>query len=411
MRKLAIPLIISLVATTACWPFSTDDIAEMSVKRTSDSGKVEIVRGDETIAVSDAEEVKVGDLVSTSDGARALLRLEGEKPDSRFVNIAPNTDLRIQSTKAVEGPLHTGSLVADAGAPTRVTFAGFDATTASGAFRVDIGAASVRAGAYSGEVRLETPGQPRISLDRLFEAQAAAGDLDGKEPYDLDTADAWDRVFLRAVVDLDEQLTPLATGLRNQLDGARPGLPYFRALADQNVSFMKRYLSRPPVDLLTAFLIADNSPGSLKKNFVRAFRLADDGAKWAVAAGILDAGFKTFVADLSNVAAATGAVAGGTGNEAVFSVAAAEAIDDAAPGETLDVAAPPESDDGGGEDVGGGGGGDDGGGDDGTEPSPEPSEGGCGPICQTGNEVTERIPGARPSPTPSGILGGDVLRD
>jgi hypothetical protein len=407
MRKLAIPLIISLIATTACWPFSSDDIAEMSVKRTSESGKVEIVRGDETISVSDAEAVQVGDLVSTSGGARALLRLEGEKPDSRFVNLAPNTDVRIESAKAVEGPLHTGSLVADAGAPMRVTFAGFDATTASGAFRVDIGAASVRAGAYSGAVRLETPGQPRISLPKLFEAQAAAGDLDGKEPYRLDTGDPWDRVFLRAVVDLDEQLTPLATGLRNQLGGARPGLPYFHALADQKVGFMKRYLSRPTVDLLTAFLIADNSPGSLKNNLARAFRLSEDGAKWAVTAGILGAGFKTLVADLSNVAAATGAVAGGTGNEAVFSVAAADAVDGAAPGESIDVASGPE-DTGGGEDTGSGG--DDGGGDGGggAQPSPQPSEE-CDINCRV-DEIGENIP-ARPSPTPSGIIGGDVLRD
>jgi hypothetical protein len=255
---------------------------------------------------------------------------------------------------------------------------------------------------------LETPGQPRISLPKLFEAQAAAGDLDGKEPYRLDTGDPWDRVYLRAVVDLDEQLTPLATGLRNQLGKSRPGLAYFGALADQKVGFMQRYLSRPTVDLLTAFLVADNSPGSLKKNLARSFRLHDDGAKWAVVAGILDAGFKTLVADLSNVAAATGAVAGGTGNEAVFSVAAAEAVDDAAPGETLDVAGGPPN--GGGGDDGGGGGDDPGQvdpGDGGTEPSPEPSDDGCGQVCQQARDITDNL---RPSASPSDLLGGDVLR-
>src|SRR5918999_6361932 len=104
MKKIALPLIVSLLAATACWPFSGNDIAEMSVKRTSDEGKVEILRGEETISVSDDEEVEVGDVVSTSGGARALLRLEGERPDARFVNLAPNTDIRIESTKAVEGP-------------------------------------------------------------------------------------------------------------------------------------------------------------------------------------------------------------------------------------------------------------------------------------------------------------------
>jgi hypothetical protein len=401
MKRIAIPLIICLLATTACWPFGGSDIAEMSVKRTSDDGRVEITRGDETIAVSDAEEVKVGDLVSTTGGARALLRLAGEKDDARYVNIGSDTDVKIESTKAVEGPLHTGSIVADTGAPMRVSFSGFDATTSDGAFRVDIGVASIRAGAYSGAVRLETPGQPRVSLPKLFEVQAAASDLDDKEPYRLDTSDPWDRVFLRAVVDLDEELTPLANGLRSQLGSSRPDLPYFGALAKQDVGFMKKYLSRPTVDLLTGFVVANNAPGSLEKNLARAFRLADDGAQWAVVAGILDSSFKTLVAELTNVAAATGAVAGGTGSDAVFSVAAAEAVSDAGPGD--DVVVPPgggdDDDDTTGEDDDDGDD-DDGDDDDGEiEPSPSPE---CNAVCEAQN----RIPpiGGRPSPTPSGIL-------
>jgi hypothetical protein len=397
MKRIAIPLMVCLIAATACWPFGNDDIAEMSVKRTSDNGEVEITRGDETISVSDDAEVKVGDLVSTSGGARALLRLAGAKDSARYVNIGPETDVRIDSTKAVEGPLHTGSVVADAGAPMRVTFGSFDATSSDGAFRIDIGVASVRAGAYSGEVRLETPGQPRVSLPRLFEVQAAASDLDAKEPYRLDPADPWDRVFLRAVVDLDEQLTPIATGLSSQLGSSRPDLPYFAALAKQDVGFMKKYLSRPTVELLTGFVVANNSPGSLKKNFVRAFRLFDDGAQWAVVAGILDASFKTLVAELTNVAAATGAVAGGTGSEAVFSVAGAEAVSDAGPGDT--VVPPPGSgnddDDNTIDDDD-----DDDDDDDGNvvEPSPSPE---CGISC-TAEEVTRPL--RPPSPSPSGII-------
>jgi hypothetical protein len=395
--KIAIPLMICLIAATACWPFGSNDIAEMSVKRTSDNGKVEITRGDETITVSDAEEVKVGDLVSTSGGARALLRLAGEKDSARYLNIGPDTDVEIQSEKAVEGPLHTGSIVADTAAPMRVTFGSFNATSSDGAFRVDIGVASVRAGTYSGAVRLETPGQPRVSLPKLFEVQAAASDLDAREPYRLDPGDPWDRVFLRAVVDLEEQLTPLATGLRSQLGNSRPDLPYFSVLAKQNVGFMKKYLSRPTVDLLTGFVIANNAPGSLKKNFVRAFKLFDDGAQWAVVAGILDASFKTVVAELTNVAEATGAVAGGTGGEAVFSVAAAEAVSEAGPGDSVE----PPPGDGGGDDndpIAGGDDDDDDDDTDGTQASPSPQ---CDLGCRA-EEVTRPL--RPPSPSPSGIL-------
>lgn len=395
MKKIAIPLILSLLAATACWPFSSDELGEMKVKRESDGGRVQIVRDDETINVTDSETLEVGDVVSTSGEGLARVRLLG----ADNVYLGTDTELRIGTTKAVEGPLHTGTLVAVTDGGLRVSFAGVAATSTGGKFRIDKGLASVRAGAYSGNVKIETPGQPRVELSKLFEVQAAASDLSDREPYRLDPSDSWDRVYLKPIISLDEELTPLARGLRTQLGGSRPSLPYFETLAKQDVSFMKRYLRRPTIDLLTAFVIANHAPGSMRSDFVRAFRLNNQGADWAVAAGILDASFDPLVAQLTDIAAATGAVgAGGTGSEAVFSVAAAQAVNDAGPGGEV---VPPG---GGGDDPGNGTDpgddpGDDPGGDDpgGGGASPSPPNCGLDPSC-----VKDQI---IPSPNPSDILG------
>ena len=393
MKKIAIPLILSLFAATACWPFSSDELGEMKVKRESDAGRVQIVRGDETIDVTDSEPLEVGDVVSTSGKGLARVRLLGEDN----IYLGTETDVRIGSTKAVEGPLHTGTLVVATDGGLRVSFAGVAATSTGGKFRVDKGLASVRAGAYSGSVKIETPGQPRVELSKLFEVQAAASDLGDREPYRLDAGDPWDRVYLKPIISLDEELSPLARGLRTQLGGSRPSLAYFETLAKQDVGFMKRYLRRPTIDLLTAFVIANHAPGSLRSDFVRAFRLNDEGADWAVAAGILDANFDPLVAQLTDIAAATGAVAGGTGGEAVFSVAAAQAVNAAGPGDT--VVPPPGGGDPGGEDPGGDPGKDPGDDDPGGGGGASPSPQGCGldPNC-----VKDQI---IPSPNPSGILG------
>jgi hypothetical protein len=392
MKKIALPLIVCLLATTACWPFASDEQGNMTVKRVSGSGRVEIFREDETISVTDPEPLVIGDIVSTTGNAIARVKLVGND----LINMGADTELRIASTKAVEGPLHTGSIVADTDGPMRIEFAGVAATSSHGIFRVDKGAASVRAGTYTGSWKLETPGQPRVALSKLFEIQTAASALRQREPYDLDNSDPWDRVYLKDLVALDEDLTPLAEGLQSQLGGSRPDLPYFAALAEQDVDFIKPYLTRPTIDLLTAFVISNNSPGPMGPDFVRAFRLADDGAEWPVVAGILDAHFNTLIAELTDIATSTGAVADGAGSDAVFSVAAAEAVTDAGPGDA--VVPPPVGptdphDNEGGDDpppI------DDGGGD--PQPSASPDD--CSDtVSCAGEDVFDRVrPDSSPSP-------------
>jgi hypothetical protein len=398
MKKITIPLILCLLATTACWPFSSDEQGNMTVKRLSGAGRVQILRDNDEISVTDPEPLELGDIVSTTGHAIARVKLVGND----LVNIAADTEVRIASTKAVEGPLHTGSIVADTEGPMRVEFAGVAATSDGGIFRIDKGVASVRAGTYDGSWKLETPGQPRVALSRLFEVQAAASDLRGREPYKLDNSDPWDRVYLKDVVALDEDLTPLAQGLKSQLGGSRPNLLYFHTLAEQDVGFMKRYLPRPTIDLLTAFVISDNSPGPMGPDFVRAMQLADDGAEWPVVAGILDAHFDPLVAELTDIAASTGAVAGGTGSTAIFSLASAQAVTDAGPGDA--VVPPPAGPGGSGGNndddddpiAGGGGGG----------PQPSASPGGCSnDFPCTGNEAIDQVTHPDdPEPSPSSIV-------
>ena len=393
MQKIAVPLVISLFAAVACWPFSSDAQGDMTVKQMSGSGRVQILRDGKSITVSDAEPLEIGDVVATTN-AIARIKLVGKD----LVNVAADTEVRVESTKAVEGPLHTGSIVADTDGAMRVEFAGVAATSTGGVVRIDRGVASVRAGTYDGSWKLETPGQPRVALSRLFEVQAAASALRGREPYRLDDSDPWDRVYLKDLVALDEDLTPLARGLQSQLGGSRPDLPYFGALASQDVGFMKRYLSRPTIDLLTAFVISNHSPGPLGPDFTRAFKLADAGAEWPVVAGILNASFDPLVAELTDIAASTGAVAGGSGNQAVFSLAAAQAVADAGPG---DVVVPPkdDGDDGSTGPIAGGDGNDDntGGGDPDPKPSSSPDD------CNSGTEcdVKEIVDKVNPEPSPS----------
>lgn len=398
MKKIAIPVLLALLAATACWPFSGGGLGEMKVKRESDAGKVQIQRGDETINVADSEPLEVGDVVSTSGQGRARIRLLGA--DNVF--LGTNTEVRVSSTKAVAGPLHTGSLVVATDGGLRVSFSDVEATSTGGTFRIDKGLASVRAGTYSGNVRIETPGEPRVSLSKLFEVQAAASDLRDPEPYHVDEGDPWDRIYLKDVIALDEELSPLTRGLQSQLGSSRPTLAYFHALAEHDVSFMKRYLSRPTIDLLTAFVIANHAPGALDRDFQRAFKLFDEGADWAVTASILNASFKPLVAELTDIASATGAVAGGSGGQAVFTVAAAQAVNGASGGGPV---VPPPGGGGGGTGPGGGGNGtgpgDGGGG--GTDPgdggsaSPSPQDCGIDVQCQV-----DQIP--RPSPSPSGLI-------
>lgn len=286
---------------------------------------VQIHRGNSVIDVGESPEaLEPQDVVVTTTGpGLAQLNLESEE---RTVWLQKKTRLRIRSTTVVEA--QQGSVLALAeDAPMEVRFDDVTARFSSAKFRIDRGIGSARAASFEGSVRLQSAGEPRLELPTLFQADIAAGDLPmAPSPYRVDPGDAFDTEHLSDVVALTRDLDDLTRGFARQVDGdSRPGLDYFASLTTADVSFMRRYLSRPVSDLLVAFTIAENDPdSSFKQAFIQAFDYLDAGASYGVAATILDVRTGALVAQLEGLIVDTGAVAsdGGAG-DATFAVGAA----------------------------------------------------------------------------------------
>ncbi|MFP5351268.1 MAG: hypothetical protein ACLGIB_01725 [Actinomycetota bacterium] len=393
MKKLTIFLACALVGGLACADESALKDMELSVLK----GVVNVIRDGETIPVESTIGLEPGDVVETKQGTIAKFALDGG-PDERRGELQGSTKIMIRSATSIEA--EEGQLLLAVQQPTTVVVDSVTARTAGGTFRIDRGFGSDRAGVYSGSLDLDAPGQPRLRLDTLFQATMVAGDLPSQgRPYRLDESDAWDQRVLGEVVDLEQQLEVLARGLTPQLRGQRPNLDYFEALiGGGNVSFMRGYLQRKPVDLLIGFTIARNASLELEKAFRWGFRLYDQGARWGVAAKIMEVEPRPVVAQLERLILGTGVVAAdGSGQPADFSVAAAAASET---GGSTTVASTDGSDPtttGGGNDPGSG---DDGGGDDKPNEKPTPEE--SPDECSNSTECTVNdILGQRPSPSPS----------
>jgi hypothetical protein len=297
-----------------------DDLGAMELERTG--GHVEIHRGDQVIKVTDVEKLEPQDVIETGPDGVARLSLDGDNE----VAMRGSSRLRIRSTTAIEG--EGGGLVATAtGDEMKVLFGDVTATFSDAQFRLDRGFGSARAASYSGEITLDSPGQPMVTLPALNEVDVAAGDLpDAPSPYELDIYDGWDKEYLPEVVDLTEELDALATGFARQL-ASRPPLGYLANLAGgSNIGFVRSYLRRPPADLLVGFTIANNDQNrSLKQSFDLAFELHDDGALWGVAATIMDVRTEPLVAQLEDLILDTEVLAaGGGGGTADFTIAASD---------------------------------------------------------------------------------------
>ena len=334
--KLAVGLVLAIFAGTACWPFSDDSaLAEMTVKRSK--GSVVIIRGDETIEVEDETSLEPRDVVQTESSGEALVRLEGE----RLLTLASNSKIRVKDPRTVES--QTGSLLADTKEPISVFFGSVTASSSNGTMRVDRGVSTARIASYRGTVTVGAPGEERLKLSPLYQAAPSANLVPSSAaPYHLDVTDAWDRAHLEDVVELHEELDQLAGGLRTTIGKQRPGLGYFGALAGGgDVGFLQPYLRRSPVNLLVGFTIASHDGNRpLAASFKEAFSLYERGAKWAVAAAIMDVKLSSVLADLEDIA--TVAVASSSDGES-FTLASAvlsEAGEVPAPGDPVDPVPP-----------------------------------------------------------------------
>ncbi len=322
----AVMLAVAVLAAVSVTVYlgNAGEFGAMEVRALSGAG-VQIHRGNEVIEVGQSPEtLQPQDVVVTSDGPKDLAELNLESAD-RTVALQRNTRLRILSSTVVEA--QQGSVLALADdAPMEVRFDEVSARFSSSIFRVDRGVGSVRAASYDGSVRLESPGEERLEVPMLFQVDIAAGDLPmAPVPYRIDAVDAWETRYLVSVLEMNNELGPLFRGFARQIGDSRPGLDYFRSLTTADVSFMRRYLSRPVADLLVAFTIAGNGPdSSFKAAFKRAISYLDAGATYGIAAAILEMEAKDLVAQLEGLVRDTGAVAdGGGAGDATFTVGSA----------------------------------------------------------------------------------------
>lgn len=391
--KVAVGLVLALFAGTACWPFSDDaELAEMTVKR--NGGRVVILRAGETIQVTDQTSLKPRDVVQTQSSGEALVRLEGD----RLLTLAQDSTIKIKDAKTVES--QSGSVLVDTKDALDVFFGSVTASSDNGTIRIDRGVSTGRIASYRGAVTVSAPGEERLEVGTLFEAAPSANAVPSSSaPYDMDETDPWDREYLDHVVTLQEELDQLTGGLQAQIGRQRPGLGYFGTLAGgEDVGFMRPYLRRTPVNLLVGFTIASHDTGRpLAASFREAFSLYERGARWAVAAAIMDVKLGAVLADLEDIA--TVAVAASSEGDS-FTLAAA-ALSEAgevppAPGTGPGVPVPPTQAPP--TDGGGGGGG--------TQPppptdQPQPSE--CPNYQQCAvNEIVEDVaPGGSPTPEPT----------
>lgn len=318
--QIAVGLVLVLFVGVAWWRFSdASELAEMSVKRRA--GSVTVLRGGETIEVGDSTSLKPRDVVQTHSSGQAVVRLEG----NRLLTLAPDTKIRIRDERGVES--QGGSLLAETTEPLAVTFGAGRAATSDATFRVDRGVSAARVASYEGRVTLSAPGEEGLTLASLFQAAPSANFMpQTPTPYDFDASDPWDRLHLDQVIALQEELDQLSAGLETHIGRERPGLDFFSALeSNADVSFLRPYLKRDPLNLLIAFNIAVHDDAPLAGSFRRAFSLYDRGAEWAVAAAIMGVKLEAVIADLEDIA--TVAVRAASGGDDSFTAAAAALAD------------------------------------------------------------------------------------
>lgn len=318
--QIAVGLVLTLFVGVAWWRFSdASELAEMTVKRRG--GVVTVLRAGEVIEVGDSTSLKPRDVVETHSAGEAVVRLEG----NRLLTLAPGSKIRIRDARSVES--QAGSLLAETSDSLVVALGGARATTQSATFRVDRGISAARVGSYEGRVTISAPGEERLVVGRLFQASPSVNFMpETAVPYDFNAADPWDRLHLEEVLALQEELDQLSAGLDAQIARQRPGLDFFAALEKgADVSFMKPYLRRDPINLLVGFTIASHDDGALASSFRRAFSLYDQGAEWSVAAAIMEVKLQAVLADLEDIASV--AVLAASGGDDSFTAAAGALAD------------------------------------------------------------------------------------
>lgn len=397
LKRLAVLLAVTITAAGGVFYVSAnqDDIGEMTIRPLD--GRIFLLRDGASIEVSDDTPLKPGDLITSDKAGSARLRLAG----SRSGYVMGGAKVAVIDPSSLEG--RAGSMLMEVDDKTTVSFDGVTAEAASGVFRIDQGFGSSRVGAYSGKVSLSRPGQSTLTINGLYEALLAAGELPSStKPYRAQASDPWDRERLATAIRLDQELAELGGGLAAQLGrgSSRPNVQYFGGLAGRPVPFMKAHLKRPTAELLIGFTVGQNARSmKLASGVDQAFDLRDDGGQWGIVAAILDSRPRPLLADLESVVVAAAGGGSGDSNAPEFTLAsAAQASGEAPPSGTAaapSTTQPSDTTDPGTTAPGGGGGG-------GGSPDDEPNDCTSGPDCDTDDfDLPDLIPSSEPSPTPT----------
>ena len=151
---------------------------------------------------------------------------------------------------------------------------------------------AVSAATYRGRVAVKSAGRT-LTVPALREAAAASLGVLPAEPdaLDYDPADAWDRRFLGAAIDLGEELEAKSEGFTRSLrpgEGHTPG--FYRLLLpdlETEPAFGEELVAdqREPGDLLVGATIAVSGRlGSFAERWSNVFEFRDQGARWGLVA-------------------------------------------------------------------------------------------------------------------------------
>ncbi|HYY44256.1 MAG TPA: hypothetical protein VE975_03610 [Actinomycetota bacterium] len=309
LRRLMALVAASLLAAPGCWPLNDRAVlSPMSLRERT--GAVYVIHEGKATPVEGSASISPSDVIRLGPGAAAEVRLE----DDRHALLKGEGRTQIISGGALRSA--RGSVLFHGGDPLTVQLGDVRAVGAGGLYRIDRRFASIRAASYRGSLTLESPGQPSQKVPALYEVSIAAGAFSSApRPYQIDPRDPWDQVHLESVLDLDVQLEKLATGLRNQTGGRRPGAAALTALLGQHPGAqgdkaLKRYLRIPAADLLIGVGVAKRSPFPLPAALRKTFLLRDQGASWGNDAALMRADPEALVASLDRIVSGMGVVAG-----------------------------------------------------------------------------------------------------
>jgi hypothetical protein len=246
-------------------------------------GAVEVLRGGDPLSLEESVTLEMGDVVSTSDGGRALIELPGEQT----MELAPNSQIRMAGGPAPH--LVSGRALVRATDGLTLNVGPDTVEARDSVFRVTRDYATV-VGVYRGSV---TVVDTAMEVPTFRELTVVAGDTVpfGSRPLLVRPSDPWDVRMFGAAIDVGIGIQRLERGLAAQLRGDRgrqaAGQALERRFAPAQVNRMLRETqSAELAELVVAGELAAKAAQASGSNPAGALEgilgLRDEGAQWIV---------------------------------------------------------------------------------------------------------------------------------